>query len=601
MKRAWITLAGLALTTVALAQLSKYKDWPKSAEAYFLTPAERDEWSRVKSDDEAEKFIATYWAKRDPTPGTVQNEFRDGVLRRIAAADEQFKSRRQKGSETARGRLFVALGSPSRVTQSRGQESDTSAPGAPSIDPRAPGAEAIGGSSQSVVVQTWIYDKDKFNPSFGIGELRVRVTVDPQRGTDEIVNASAANQAIAKVAEKTVVNPTGVVASAPAVPAAGTGPGAPSTAPAPASPSTAPAAPPAARPASPASGGASAVPPPAAPAAAVPAAVRSTLEPLLKEAGSKKEEGSSGFWGGPFRTASGEPFYALQLYLPADKASAGPLKFGGVVTSESGQEAITYWEDASLFDMKTGARGDKVFEKSVVLPAGSYRGAFGLFAGEGAPVVSSSAAFKLEPKSGAFEVSPLILGNTLTPLTKRPGPTDAFVFGTEKPIRVEPKANRLFTKEDGLWYFYTVTNPTLPAAPAVAPAAPAAPSAGTPTPAAAAPAADAPKPRVMMRLGVLRDGQPAFAPFSGPAELQMLAPNYYGSGSEIPLATFEPGYYTITLNLRDLNAPKDSAAYKGVDRREDFVVLKPDEPDGTLPEKGGAKAAPKPKPPAKKS
>ena len=71
----------------------------------------------------------------------------------------------------------------------------------------------------------------------------------------------------------------------------------------------------------------------------------------------------------------------------------------------------------------------------------------------------------------------------------------------------------------------------------------------------------------------------------------------YGAGSEIPLATFEPGWYTMTLNVRDLNAPRDSPAFKGVDRREDFVVLKP---DGSLPEKAAAKPAAKPRPPAKK-
>ena len=45
--------------------------------------------------------------------------------------------------------------------------------------------------------------------------------------------------------------------------------------------------------------------------------------------------------------------------------------------------------------------------------------------------------------------------------------------------------------------------------------------------------------------------------FTGPAEMQLLTSGYYASGSEIPLATFEPGYYTFTLNIRDLNAPRD--------------------------------------------
>src|SRR5258706_9060736 len=108
------------MASLSLAQLSKYKDWAKSPEAYFLTPSEREEWAAVKSDEEAEKFIASYWAKRDPTPGTTQNEFKDGVMRRIAAADEQFKARRYaKGSESARGHVFVVLGAPNRATQAR--------------------------------------------------------------------------------------------------------------------------------------------------------------------------------------------------------------------------------------------------------------------------------------------------------------------------------------------------------------------------------------------------------------------------------------------------------------------------------------------------
>jgi hypothetical protein len=101
----------------------------------------------------------------------------------------------------------------------------------------------------------------------------------------------------------------------------------------------------------------------------------------------------------------------------------------------------------------------------------------------------------------------------------------------------------------------------------------------------------------MARIGVLRNGQPAFAPFTGPAELQPLGPGYFAAGSEIPLATFQPGYYTFTLNVRDLNAPRDSAASKGVDLKGDFIVLKP---DGSLPEKAVATPSPKPKPPAKK-
>ena len=58
MKRFLFALAGLAITVSALAELSKYKDWDRSPEAYFLTPAEQTEWKKVSTDEEAEKFIA---------------------------------------------------------------------------------------------------------------------------------------------------------------------------------------------------------------------------------------------------------------------------------------------------------------------------------------------------------------------------------------------------------------------------------------------------------------------------------------------------------------------------------------------------------------
>jgi GWxTD domain-containing protein len=572
-KRALVVVAGLAFAAIGLAQLSKYKDWGKSAEAYFLTPSEKDAWSRVATDADAEKFIAEYWVKRDPNPATSANEFRDEIKRRIAAADEQFKMRSRRGSETNRGRLLVALGLPSRVSTQRAQENavdDSGGVTAPSIDTRATTFEG-----SPAVVQTWTYAKDKFDPSLGLGEVRVRVTVDPQRGTDELMGAGAVDRAIAKIAEKSIVNTGGVAAVAPAVPAAATGPGGAAVASPPAAARAA--APPAA-----------AVPPPA-PAAAVgtasiaaatiPAAVRASLEGLPRD----KTEGN--FWAGDFHAISGEPFYALQFYLPADKA-AEPLKFGGVVWNDSNQAVGSYWEDATLSDVKSGTRTDKVFDRSIALPAGSYRGSFGLFTASGTAVATSAATFKLQPSGTEFGVTPLILSNTLTPLTKKPGATDPFVFGMEKPIKVEPKGDRRFAKDDSLWYFYAVSNPVLSSA--ASPAAPAATPAPATTPGAtAAPAAAAePKPRIMTRISVLRDGQNAFQPLTSPADLQELGPGYFASGSEIPLSTFEPGYYTFGILVRDLSAPRDSVAFKGIERKDDFIVLNP---DGTLPPRAAAK------------
>ncbi|MEP6993783.1 MAG: GWxTD domain-containing protein [Acidobacteriota bacterium] len=580
MKKLISILAGVAFAACALAELSKYKDWDKSPEAYFLTPAERAEWKKVASDEDAEKFIALYWAKRDPSPGTAQNEFRDEVGRKIAAADQQFKMPRYKrGADSIRGRLLIVLGTPSRAAQQAlGPQEAPSVQEEGGFQP-GPAGGGGGGDESEQSISLWTYDKEKLSP-FGLSELRARILLDQRRGVDSLQNSGEVEKALAAVAEKSIVNPNPTAVASAGPTAASEAPKAASAAPvAPALPAGAgkgpAAAPAAAAPAAPA-------PAAGAPAASLqaiplPAAVKTALQ-----AADGKGPSDAAFWSGTFRSASGDPFLALQFYLPSDKpALAAPeLKFGGVVTNEGGQEVGSFWETATLSEVAEGTRKDHVFDRSIPLPAGSYKGSFGLFAAEGQPPLASArVSFHLAGKSGEFEISPLLLSNGIIPLTKRPGPADPFVFGTDKPMKVEPKGDRRFSKQDSLWYFYAVINPAVPAA--------AAEPAGTP-------AAAAPKPRIMTRINVQLDGRDAFAPFTGPADLQPVGEGAYAAGSEIPLASFEPGYYSFLVKVRDLNAAPGSVGNKGIDRREDFVVLMP---DGSLPQKKAAAAAPKPKKP----
>jgi GWxTD domain-containing protein len=618
-KRILLALAGVAIAAASLAQLTKYKDWDKSPEAYFLTSGERADWKKVATDQDAEQFIATYWAKRGG------EAFKQEIARRIAAADQQFKlARYRRGAESVRGHLLVVLGPPSRVSQQRAQDNqadDTGGVTAPAIDTRFQ-------ETSSSVLYTWTYDKARLDPSLGISELKAQINVDNQRGLDELRNGSQAEKAMATVAEKSIVNPNATVnpanaaaaaaspavqapsASAAAPPAGATAaaPGRPGGAPA---TSGAPAAGGAPATGAPAAAGAAAAAPPPPPAAALPLpdAVKSALV-----ASAPKGSGEAGFWSGVFRSNSGDSFLAVQFYLPSDKQSlspGAPLKLGGMIEDQSGKEVQSFWEDANFSEVAEGNRKDRVVDRSVALPPGTYKGTFGVFAAEGQPpVTAATVPFELPAPSSDFQVSPLILSSGLVPLTRRPGPTDPFVFGTEKPIKVEPKGDHNFSKQDSLWYFYAVANPGLPAgaaapapaagaAPAAAPTPAATPAAGAaaPAPGAAAPgaapaeaSAAAAKPRIMTRINVQRDGQDAFAPFTGPADMQPIGPSYFATGSEIPLASFEPGYYTFIINVRDLNAARGSAANKGLERKQDFVVLMP---DGSLPARKAA-AAPAP-------
>src|SRR6202034_441218 len=59
-------------------------------------------------------FIDEFWLRRDPTPGTVGNEFKDEHYRRIAYANEHFASQ-IPGWKTDRGRIYITFGPPDEI------------------------------------------------------------------------------------------------------------------------------------------------------------------------------------------------------------------------------------------------------------------------------------------------------------------------------------------------------------------------------------------------------------------------------------------------------------------------------------------------------
>ena len=177
-------------------------------------------------------------------PSGAASRSRQEISRRIAAADQQFKLARYKhGSDSVRGRLLVTLGPPSRQSQQRSQEGsldDTAGVTAPAIDTR------FQGDTSAAVLYTWTWDKDKLPQVLGLSELRARISVDPRAGTDELRSGAEVENAMATLAEKTIVNPNATLAAAkPAAPAVAAAPRAGAAAPPAGAPAAGAAAPPA--------------------------------------------------------------------------------------------------------------------------------------------------------------------------------------------------------------------------------------------------------------------------------------------------------------------------------------------------------------------
>src|SRR5215831_20459896 len=69
-----------------------YKKWLNEDVVYIITDEERQAWKRLATDEEREQFIEQFWLRRDPTPDTAENEFKEEHYRRIAYANERYAS-----------------------------------------------------------------------------------------------------------------------------------------------------------------------------------------------------------------------------------------------------------------------------------------------------------------------------------------------------------------------------------------------------------------------------------------------------------------------------------------------------------------------------
>ena len=61
-----------------------YRKWLNEDVAYIITDEERTAFKRLQTDEEREQFIEQFWLRRDPTPDSIENEFKEEHYRRIA-------------------------------------------------------------------------------------------------------------------------------------------------------------------------------------------------------------------------------------------------------------------------------------------------------------------------------------------------------------------------------------------------------------------------------------------------------------------------------------------------------------------------------------
>ena len=120
------------------------KKWLNEDVAYIITPEERAAYKKLTTDEERYQFIEQFWLRRDPSPDTMENEFRDEHYRRIAYANERFPSG-WPGWKTDRGRIYITWGPPDEI--------DSHPSGGPYMRP----AEEGGGETTTYPFEVWRY------------------------------------------------------------------------------------------------------------------------------------------------------------------------------------------------------------------------------------------------------------------------------------------------------------------------------------------------------------------------------------------------------------------------------------------------------------
>jgi GWxTD domain-containing protein len=121
-----------------------YKKWLNEDATYIITPEEEATFKSLATDQERDNFIEQFWLRRDPTPDTAENEFKEEHYRRIQYANERFAAG-VPGWKTDRGMIYIKFGKPDEITSH------------PMGGPYQRPAEEGGGNTETYPFEVWRY------------------------------------------------------------------------------------------------------------------------------------------------------------------------------------------------------------------------------------------------------------------------------------------------------------------------------------------------------------------------------------------------------------------------------------------------------------
>ena len=91
-----------------------FKKWLQEDVLYTITDEEKVVFNKLQTIEEKERFIEQFWTRRDPSPRSSYNEFKEEHYRRIQYSNDHFASG-IPGWKTDRGMIYIKFGEPDRI------------------------------------------------------------------------------------------------------------------------------------------------------------------------------------------------------------------------------------------------------------------------------------------------------------------------------------------------------------------------------------------------------------------------------------------------------------------------------------------------------
>ncbi len=143
-------LASAVIWISAAVEAGQFDKWVEKEVKWIASRQESKQFKQLRTDEERRAFIERFWLRRDPTPDTERNEYKEQFYSRFEHANRNFREG-IPGWRTDRGRVYIIHGPPNQV-EYLSIDSTTRRRGVPSSAP----AIASGPSSgrESIV---WTY------------------------------------------------------------------------------------------------------------------------------------------------------------------------------------------------------------------------------------------------------------------------------------------------------------------------------------------------------------------------------------------------------------------------------------------------------------